>query len=228
MHLLVRCRPVPPQLENFAELQYLSTARSCTTRHECRTFDSSISLHLCLTPPTGVRRLFAPLGRIWSSAAVRLGMRQARFQEPSERQTMPEERARGPRSRTKTGKGRYMLLRTLDRFHGKHTSPLAGTLPFAFFSSQSPSAMGSARNFVSYFVILYLPRLNEFSCIWLPQRKHLYQPELLGSQHSHRVRAVCLRPERCDSRRIWCGRCSSSTGAIPSEHNPRTRTQRTG
>lgn len=47
---------------------------------------------------------------------------------------MPEERARGPHSRTKTGKGRYMLLRTLDRFHGKHTSPLAGTLPFAMGS----------------------------------------------------------------------------------------------
>lgn len=29
------------------------------------------------TRPTGVRRLFAPLGRMWSSATVRLGMRQA-------------------------------------------------------------------------------------------------------------------------------------------------------
>lgn len=167
---------------------------------------------------------------MWSSAAVRLGMRQARqkVEERLKGQTMPEERERGPHSRTKTGKGRYMLLRTPDRFLGKQTSRSLGPYPSRFPPLTHPPQWAVARNFVSYFVIWYSPRLNGSSSFWLTQRTHLFQPELLGSQDSHRVRAVCLRPERCDSQRIWCGRCSSSTGAIPSQHNPRTRTQRTG
>lgn len=102
---------------------------------EC--FDSFVPF-----PSTGVRRLFAKLGRMRQRAAVWLGMRQARqeVEEPTQGQKMVEER--GPRSHTKTGKGRYMLLWALVLFRGKHTSPLAWSLPLAFFP-HSPPAMGS-------------------------------------------------------------------------------------
>lgn len=91
-------------------------------------------------PQTGLRRLFAPLGRLWSRVAVRLRMRNA-----PPRRSMQEEmtilqdeelsRPAEPRIRaeafvedsspTNTRQGRYTLLPNAGRFYQDRVSALA-------------------------------------------------------------------------------------------------------